>query len=59
MTHTMIPKKARQEAGITDGMIRFSCGIEDADDLIEDLDQGLRKAGRRARPAAGRVASRK
>jgi methionine-gamma-lyase len=49
MTHTMIPKKAREEAGITDGMIRFSCGIEDADDLIADLEQGLKKAGRRTR----------
>jgi methionine-gamma-lyase len=47
MTHTMIPRKAREEAGITDGLIRFSCGIEDATDLIADLEQGLRKAGRR------------
>jgi cystathionine beta-lyase/cystathionine gamma-synthase len=47
MSHTMIPKKAREETGITDGLIRFSCGIEDAGDLIADLDQGLRKAARR------------
>jgi cystathionine beta-lyase/cystathionine gamma-synthase len=47
MTHTMIPRKAREEAGITDGLIRFSCGIEDAADLIADLEQGLKKAGRR------------
>jgi methionine-gamma-lyase len=47
MTHTMIPRKAREEAGITDGLIRFSCGIEDAGDLLGDLEQGLRKARRR------------
>jgi len=47
MSHTMIPKKARVESGITDGLIRFSCGIEDAGDLIEDLAQGLKKAARR------------
>jgi cystathionine beta-lyase/cystathionine gamma-synthase len=29
------------EAGITDSLIRLSCGIEDADDLIADLDQAL------------------
>ena len=47
MSHTMIPRKAREAVGITDGLIRFSCGIEDAADLIADLDQGLRKASRR------------
>lgn len=47
MTHTMIPKKARESAGITDGLIRFSCGIEDAADLIADLERALRKSRRR------------
>jgi len=47
MTHTMIPKRDREEAGITDGQIRLSCGIEDARDLIADLDQALGKAARR------------
>ena len=47
MTHTMIPKKARESAGITDGLIRFSCGIEDAADLIGDLKRALRKSRRR------------
>jgi methionine-gamma-lyase len=47
MSHTMIPRKAREAVGITDGLIRFSCGIEDAADLIADLGQGLRKASRR------------
>ena len=32
----------RAELGITDSLVRYSCGIEDADDLIADLDQALR-----------------
>lgn len=43
MTHTMIPKATREAAGITDGMIRMSVGLEDADDIIDDLDQALDK----------------
>ncbi|AXI08679.1 cystathionine gamma-synthase [Oceanobacillus zhaokaii] len=42
MTHASIPADRRQELGITDGLIRVSVGIEDADDLIEDLEQALR-----------------
>ena len=38
MTHTMIPKEVREAAGITDGMIRMSVGLEDPDDIIADLD---------------------
>lgn len=41
MTHTMIPREAREAAGITDGMIRMSVGLEDPDDIIADLDQAL------------------
>lgn len=41
MTHSSVPKKAREEAGITDGMIRLSVGCEDCDDIIADLDQAL------------------
>lgn len=41
MTHTMIPKEVRETAGITDGMIRMSVGLEDPDDIIADLDQAL------------------
>ena len=39
-----IPKADRERAGITDGLIRVSVGLEDADDLIEDFDQALRAA---------------
>ena len=41
MTHTMIPREVREAAGITDGMIRMSVGLEDADDIIADLKQAL------------------
>lgn len=41
MTHAAIPKEERVAAGIVDSLIRLSVGIEDADDLIEDLKQAL------------------
>lgn len=43
MTHSSLPLEARLAAGITDGLIRLSVGIEDADELIADLDQALAK----------------
>ncbi len=41
MTHASIPRERRLELGITDGLIRVSIGIEDAEDLIADLKQAL------------------
>ena len=41
MTHASIPPARRAELGIDDGLIRLSVGIEDARDLIEDLEQAL------------------
>ena len=41
MTHAAIPKDLRDEIGITDGLIRLSVGIEDADDLIRDIDAAI------------------
>lgn len=41
MTHASIPAERRAELGITDGLIRISVGIEDAEDLIEDLKEAL------------------
>lgn len=41
MTHASIPEDKRREIGITDDLVRLSVGIEDADDLIEDLKQAL------------------
>ena len=44
MTHFELPREERLKVGITDELIRLSIGIEDADDLIEDLDQAFDKA---------------
>jgi cystathionine beta-lyase/cystathionine gamma-synthase len=41
MTHAALGEKGRKKIGITDGMVRISVGIEDLDDIIEDLDQAL------------------
>lgn len=41
MTHASIPKNLREESGVIDSLIRLSVGIEDADDLIDDLKQSL------------------
>lgn len=41
MTHASIPKAEREKIGLTDGLLRISVGIENADDLIEDLKQAL------------------
>ncbi len=41
MTHASIPAERRAELGITDGLVRISVGIEDAEDLIEDLKNAL------------------
>jgi methionine-gamma-lyase len=42
-THSGVPKETRDRLGITDAMIRISVGIENADDLIADLEQALEK----------------
>jgi cystathionine beta-lyase/cystathionine gamma-synthase len=41
MTHAALGEKGRKAIGITDGLVRISVGIEDKEDLLEDLDQGL------------------
>lgn len=41
MTHASIPEDKRKEIGITDDLVRLSVGVEDAEDLIEDLKQAL------------------
>ena len=41
MTHASVPYEVRQKVGITDGLIRLSIGIENIDDLLEDLDQAI------------------
>ena len=43
MTHASVPARERRARGITDGLLRLSCGIEDPADLVEDVRRGLRR----------------
>ncbi|HEX8210330.1 MAG TPA: cystathionine gamma-synthase [Longimicrobium sp.] len=44
MTHASIPSDRRMAMGLSDALVRLSCGVEDVDDLIADIDQALAKA---------------
>ncbi|CAD5210135.1 unnamed protein product [Bursaphelenchus okinawaensis] len=44
MTHASVPKEERDKIGLSDNLVRISVGIEDKEDLINDLDQALKKA---------------
>ena len=44
MTHASVPKDQRDLLGIGDNFVRLSIGLENADDLIEDINQALTKA---------------
>ncbi|XP_075976395.1 cystathionine gamma-lyase-like [Anticarsia gemmatalis] len=44
MTHLSVPDEKKAELGITDDLIRLSVGLEDIEDLVEDLDQAFKKA---------------
>jgi methionine-gamma-lyase len=43
-THAPVPREARLKAGISDGLIRLSVGIEHVEDILEDLEQALAQA---------------
>lgn len=43
MTYKSVPRETRIKNGITDGLIRLSCGIEAAEDIIKDIDNALSK----------------
>jgi cystathionine beta-lyase/cystathionine gamma-synthase len=43
MTHASIPADVRQKIGITEGLVRISVGIEDSQDLVDDLAAALEK----------------
>jgi len=58
MTHASVPPDERRRIGVTDGLVRMSVGIEDLEDLIEDLGRGL-KAVEKAAVATGSAPSRK
>ena len=44
MTHAEVPEKERHARGLSDGLVRLSVGIEDKQDIIEDLEQALKGA---------------
>jgi methionine-gamma-lyase len=44
MTHSGVPREERLNAGITDGLVRLSVGIENVEDIIRDLERALEKA---------------
>jgi cystathionine gamma-lyase len=46
MTHASVPPAMRKAMGLTDSLVRLSCGVEDTDDLIGDLDRALLESGR-------------
>jgi cystathionine gamma-lyase len=46
MTHASVPPAMRQEMGLTDSLVRLSCGVEDTEDLIGDLDRAFVASGR-------------
>ena len=43
MTHASVPREHRMKIGLSDTLLRLSVGIEDADDLINDIEQALEK----------------
>ena len=45
MTHAAVPVAMRQRMGLTDSLVRLSCGVEDTEDLIADLDQAFARSG--------------
>ncbi|MFL5516000.1 MAG: trans-sulfuration enzyme family protein, partial [Gemmatimonadales bacterium] len=50
MTHASVPPAMRQAMGLTDSLVRLSCGVEDAEDLIADLDRAFVESGRQLVP---------
>lgn len=61
MTHASVTPEFRQQLGITDGLVRLSCGVEDTDDLLADLEQafeGLPASRQRDHGAKKAVAAR-
>lgn len=43
MTHASLPKESREKAGVVDGLLRLSVGVEDIEDLLADIEQALEK----------------
>ncbi len=47
MTHASISREEREKNGLSDGLVRFSVGIEDVEDLLEDLRVGLLRVNKK------------
>lgn len=58
MTHAGMAREDRIAAGISDGLVRLSVGIEDIEDILADLEQALARAGRSAASGESRPAGR-
>ena len=43
MTHASVARRVREAHGVTDGLVRLSCGIEDPSDLAEDVTRALKE----------------
>ncbi len=56
MTHAEVPEEERRARGLTDGLVRLSVGIEDVEDILEDLDQALARVARSSQPGKSREA---
>jgi cystathionine beta-lyase/cystathionine gamma-synthase len=46
MTHASVPAALREAMGLTEGLVRLSCGCEDPEDLVADLERGFQQAGK-------------
>jgi cystathionine beta-lyase/cystathionine gamma-synthase len=51
MTHASVPPEERMKLGITDGLVRLSCGVEETDDLLADLEQAFQGIPESAAPS--------
>jgi len=45
MTHASVPPEQRKAVGLTDGLVRISVGLEDVEDIIDDLGGAMQRAG--------------
>jgi cystathionine beta-lyase/cystathionine gamma-synthase len=50
MTHASVPPDMRAKLGITDGLVRLSCGVEDVEDLLADLERGFEDLPQEKKP---------
>ena len=60
MTHASVPPERRAAMGLSDGLVRLSCGVEDVGDLLADLEQAFEGIPERAsgKPAAAKPGAR-